>query len=68
MWSEPVTFGGGITIVNGSAARRSGRPARNAPSRSQRFRDARLDGGGVERLVHVEEPALGGSGAKRRAA
>jgi hypothetical protein len=36
MWSEPVTLGGGITMVKGSAERRSSRPARNAPSSSQR--------------------------------
>ena len=35
MCSEPVTFGGGITMVNGSASRRSGRPALNAPASSQ---------------------------------
>ncbi len=34
--SEPVTFGGGITMQNGLAAARSGRPARNAPAASQR--------------------------------
>src|SRR3546814_4753479 len=32
MWSEPVTLGGGITIVKGSA---SGRSGRNAPELSQ---------------------------------
>src|SRR4051812_7147986 len=33
MWSEPVTLGGGMTMVNGSA---SGRSGRNRPSASQR--------------------------------
>src|ERR1700730_13924548 len=32
MWREPVMFGGGMTIVNGAAPARSGRPARNAPA------------------------------------
>ena len=40
MCSEPVTFGGGITMVNGLASRRSGRPALKAPLSSQR-RDMR---------------------------
>ena len=31
----PVTFGGGMTMQNGSAPARSGRPARNAPVSSQ---------------------------------
>src|SRR5258708_37881454 len=46
--SEPVTFGGGITIVNGFASRRSARPALNAPASSQR-RDMRpsVSAGGV---------------------
>ena len=35
MCSEPVTLGGGITIVNGRAASRSGRPALKAPACSQ---------------------------------
>ena len=35
MCSEPVTFGGGITMVKGLASRRSGRPALNAPASSQ---------------------------------
>jgi hypothetical protein len=30
MCSEPVTFGGGITMVKGTASRRSGRPALKA--------------------------------------
>ena len=34
MCSEPVTFGGGMTMVNGSASRRSGRPALKAPASS----------------------------------
>src|SRR5580693_7454868 len=29
---EPVTFGGGMTIVKGAAPARSGRPARKAPA------------------------------------
>ena len=32
MWSEPVTLGGGMTMVNGSA---SGRDGRNRPFASQ---------------------------------
>jgi hypothetical protein len=32
MWSEPVTLGGGLTIVHGSA---SGRSGRNRPFSSQ---------------------------------
>ena len=38
IWREPVTFGGGITMVKGLASFRSGRPARNAPSFSQTSR------------------------------
>ena len=45
--SEPVTFGGGITIVNGSASRRSGRPALNAPASSQTRGHAAFDIGGL---------------------
>src|ERR1700704_4727177 len=40
MCSEPVTFGGGMTMVKGLASRRSGRPALNAPLSSQ-IRDMR---------------------------
>ena len=40
MCSEPVTFGGGITMVKGAASLRSGRPALNAPLSSQ-IRDMR---------------------------
>ena len=36
MWSEPVTFGGGMTIVYGSAPLRSSRPALKASASSQR--------------------------------
>ena len=35
MWSEPVTFGGGMTIVNGSAPGFAPAPARKAPASSQ---------------------------------
>ena len=35
MWSTPVTFGGGITMVNGAADARSGCPALNACASSQ---------------------------------
>ena len=35
MCSAPVTFGGGITMVKGSAPARSGRPASNAPASRQ---------------------------------
>ncbi len=36
MCSTPVTFGGGMTTVNGFAPARSGRPAANACASSQR--------------------------------
>src|SRR5262245_33375105 len=35
IWREPVTFGGGITIVKDPAPLRSGWPARKAPDSSQ---------------------------------
>ena len=47
MCSEPVTLGGGMTIVNGSA---SGRSGRNSPLAFPMRVPARLDRAGVEGL------------------
>ena len=67
MWRLPVTFGGGMTIQNGCAAARSGRPALNAPVRSQtaetrpstaaRSKDLSI----IERQVHAAPCRYGSS-------
>ena len=48
----PVTFGGGMTMQNGCACARSGRPARNAPVASQSAETRDFDRGSVKRFVH----------------
>ena len=60
MWSEPVTFGGGMTIENGSAPGSAPAPARKAPAFSQRSRILRLDARRVVGLVEHGGPGCGG--------
>ena len=66
MCSEPVTFGGGMTMRVGLRVRRDpARPALKASRLLPTRGDARLDGGGVERLVHHGETSgLGAHGVR----
>ncbi|KAI1691739.1 hypothetical protein DdX_21666 [Ditylenchus destructor] len=63
IWSEPVTFGGGLTIVQGSAPRRSGRnrpPSSQCAYRAIRFQPVE----GLGKLAHA--PPLTGGARKTR--